>query len=201
MSFYSAQTAVIFDQVREEANWEGWRNMLLRRPNNLLPFAAAKELLNLCCAQDKGVQMIATSDIVGSVGRHHEFSRTFKPKSQFTEQRWRRVAEFYYRRGFDPIKVFKVSHIYFVVDGNHRVSVSRALNIKAICAHVYEFETQILLNHRDNQSSIRAKYHNMQKRVEGKRLSSKVSHELRNYSLVWAKGNRYTQGSDTKIVG
>ncbi|MBK8905675.1 MAG: hypothetical protein IPM53_31120 [Anaerolineaceae bacterium] len=153
MSIYSGQAAVAFDRVKGEADWEGWRNILLRRPNTLLSFTAVKKTLNLSSAQDIGVQTIAVNDIVGSVGRYSEFSRTFKPKNRFTEQRWRRVAESYYRRGFNPVKVFKVSHVYFVIDGNHRVSVSRALNIKTICAHIYEFKTQVTLNSLDDLNS------------------------------------------------
>lgn len=158
MSIYSGQAAAAFGRVKEEADWEGWRNILLRRPSNLLSFTAVKKILNLQLSKDMGIQEIAINDIVGSVGRYNEFSRTFKPRSCFTEQRWRRVAESYYWKGYDPITVFKASNVYFVVDGNHRVSVSRALNIKSIIAHVHEFETQIVLNNDDDLNSIHTKW-------------------------------------------
>jgi hypothetical protein len=45
-----------------------------------------------------------------------------------------------------------------VVDGNHRVSVSRTLNIKTIFAHVYEFEAHITLDNNDDLSSIYSKW-------------------------------------------
>ena len=158
MSIYSGQAAVAFGKMRKEAYWDAWRNILLRRPNKLLSFTAVKNILNLCCAQDIGIQNIAVDEIVGSQGRYNEFSRAFKPIRKFTEERWRRVAESCYQKGYDPIKVFKVSNIYFVVDGNHRVSVSRAMKSKTILAHVYEFDTPIILDKKDDLLNIRLKW-------------------------------------------
>jgi drug/metabolite transporter (DMT)-like permease len=68
------------------------------------------------------------------------------------------VAESYYRIGFDPVKVFKVSNIYFVIDGNHRISVSRALKNETIIAQVYEFDTPIILDKKDDLINIRRKW-------------------------------------------
>lgn len=158
MSIYSGHVAVAFNRVNEEAFWDGWRNFLLRRPNELLSFTAVKKTLNLHVAQDRGIVEIDIDDIVGSVGRFNEFSRTFKPKHKFTEERWRRVAESYHQKGYDPIKVFKVSNIYFVVDGNHRVSVSRSMKNKKILAYVYEFDTPIILDKKDDLLNIRLKW-------------------------------------------
>lgn len=154
MSVYSGQAAMFCERAIEEPFWEGWRKLFTRQPDKLLSFTAVQEILQLQLGQDKGIQEIAIGDIVGSVGRFNEFGRTFKPKHEFTKERLRRVADTFYRRGFDPIEVFKVSNVYFVVDGNHRVSVSRALNIKTIKARVYEFETQIALNQNDDLESI-----------------------------------------------
>ena len=157
MSVYSGQAAIAFARMKEKPFWEGWRKFFTRQPDTLLSFSAAEKILNLQLSQDMGIQKIAIDDIVGSLGRFNEFDRTFKPKHAFTEDRLRRVAESFYQRGFDPIEVFKVSNVYFVVDGNHRVSVSRALNIKSIVAHVYEFETKITLDKNDDLNSIYTK--------------------------------------------
>jgi hypothetical protein len=162
MSIYSGNAAVAFDRVKDEAYWDGWRNFLLRRPNELLSFTAVKKTLNLQAPRYMGIMEIELDAIVGSVGRFNEFSRTFKPTRQFTKERWRRVAEFYYQQGFNPIRVFKVSHVYFVTDGNHRVSVSRAMNLKTISAYVFEFETPVSINTEDDLLSIRRKWQAVQ---------------------------------------
>jgi nucleotide-binding universal stress UspA family protein len=45
----------------------------------------------------------------------------------------------------DPIEVYKVSEVYFVLDGNHRVSIARQEGVKTIQAHVIEVQTDIPL--------------------------------------------------------
>ncbi len=47
--------------------------------------------------------------------------------------------------GLPPIEVYKVGDVYFVRDGNHRVSVARALGNKSIQAHVWELPTSLTL--------------------------------------------------------
>ena len=158
MSNYCGQAAIAFERVEKKPFWDGWRKIFARKPNKLLSFSAVEKILNLQHNQDMGVQEIAIDDIVGSLGRYNEFDRTFKPKHDFTEDRLRRVAESYYHRGFDPIEVFKVSNVYFVVDGNHRISVSRAFNIKTIFAHIYEYKTPITLDIDDDLKSICIKW-------------------------------------------
>ena len=48
-----------------------------------------------------------------------------------------------YTTGFPPIKVYKVGDTYFVLDGNHRVSVAVHRGHKTIEAYVWEFETPV----------------------------------------------------------
>jgi nucleotide-binding universal stress UspA family protein len=62
--------------------------------------------------------------------------------------------------GLPPIEVYKVSEVYFVIDGNHRVSVARQEKWKTIEAHVIEIQTDIPLS-RDVQPDeliIKAEY-------------------------------------------
>jgi len=47
--------------------------------------------------------------------------------------------------GLDPVEVYKVSEVYFVLDGNHRVSIARQEGWKTIEAHVIEIQTDIPL--------------------------------------------------------
>jgi len=45
-----------------------------------------------------------------------------------------------------PIEVYQVGKTYFVVDGNHRVSIARQEGMKAIEAYVCEFVTPVGLS-------------------------------------------------------
>jgi nucleotide-binding universal stress UspA family protein len=48
-------------------------------------------------------------------------------------------------RGLPPIDVYQIGQVYFVADGNHRVSVARQRGAKTILAHVTEVHTKVRL--------------------------------------------------------
>lgn len=84
--------------------------------------------------------------IVGSVGRYNDFSRDFLPLNDSTEGRWARVkVAMTGLVGLPPIEVYKVGEAYFVLDGNHRVSVARQLDASYIQAYVNEVKTKVPL--------------------------------------------------------
>jgi hypothetical protein len=94
----------------------------------------------------KGTQMVPLEQIVGSVGRYRDFTRNFLPRAGVNEERWTRLdAALNTMEGFPPVELFKVGEVYFVKDGNHRVSVARANNSTHIEAYVTEIETDIPL--------------------------------------------------------
>jgi hypothetical protein len=87
-----------------------------------------------------GLRVVEVSKIVGSVGRHEAFDRTFMPKKASLAERWKRVDRAFHR-GLDmpAIRLYKVGNSYFVEDGNHRVSVARYQGVETIEADVIEF--------------------------------------------------------------
>jgi hypothetical protein len=82
---------------------------------------------------------------VGSVGRYRDFNRAFLPRAQVDPVRWNRIERLQGRIGLPPIDVFKVGDVYFVRDGNHRVSVARARKHKTIMARVVEIPVRVPL--------------------------------------------------------
>jgi hypothetical protein len=95
---------------------------------------------------EKGTQMVPLENIVGSVGRYRDFTRNFLPRAGVNEERWTRLdAALNTMEGFPPVELFKVGEVYFVRDGNHRVSVARANGSTHIEAYVTEIETDIPL--------------------------------------------------------
>jgi hypothetical protein len=95
---------------------------------------------------EKGTQMVPLENIVGSVGRYRDFTRNFLPRSAVNEERWTRLdAALNSMEGFPPVELFKIGEVYFVRDGNHRVSVARANGSTHIEAYVAEIETDIPL--------------------------------------------------------
>jgi hypothetical protein len=99
---------------------------------------------------EMGTQMVPLSKIVGSVGRYRDFTRTFLPRHGINAERWARVdAVMNSMEGFPPVELYRIGDVYFVRDGNHRVSVARANNLEQIEAYVTEIPTNVLLTQED----------------------------------------------------
>jgi len=116
---------------------------LNRRPQTLLSFEEVQERLRLTQNAYRGLQQVPLDQIVGSVGRYNDFTRTFLPLIEGDSWRWQRVAELQHEMGLPPIELYKVGDAYFVKDGNHRVSVARQFDAKTIEAYVWEYETPV----------------------------------------------------------
>jgi hypothetical protein len=88
----------------------------------------------------RGVRVVDTEKIVGSVGRRRDFDRCFMPLRAAAGDRWKRV-DLAFHRGVDlpPVSLYKLGDSYFVEDGNHRVSVARYHGVPGVEADVTEF--------------------------------------------------------------
>ena len=117
---------------------------LFRQSTDLWSFDDVKSRLRLQNPLYRGLHDIPLDRIVGSVGRYHDFTREFLPKNLDMQERWSRVyAQMNSLQGVPPIDVYQIDDVYFVRDGNHRVSIARQLNFDTIQAHVTELETPI----------------------------------------------------------
>src|SRR5258706_6119040 len=70
------------------------------------------------------------------------------PRNDIDKERWASVKAAIdgpSSMGLPPIDVYKVGEVYFVLDGNHRVSVARQEGFEYIQAHVIEVKTDIPL--------------------------------------------------------
>lgn len=116
------------------------------KSTQLLSYDEVAEKLKLQIRTERGLQNIPLDAIVGSVGRYADFTRTFLPRRVGDQQRWAGVkAAMESSHGLPPIEVYKVGDVYFVLDGNHRVSIARQEGFKTIQAHVIEFQTDVKL--------------------------------------------------------
>ena len=86
-----------------------------------------------------GRRTVEVSRVVGSVGRWREFDGGFMP-ARASAGRWKRV-DLAFRTGLDlpPVVLYKLGEDYYVIDGNHRVSVARFEGVEMIDAEVTEF--------------------------------------------------------------
>jgi len=116
------------------------------KSTRLLSYDEVAEKLKLRVRTERGLQQIPLDAIVGSVGRYTDFTRTFLPRRADDQERWARVkAAMEEGVGLPPIEVYKVGDVYFVLDGNHRVSIARQEGFDSIEARVIEFQTEVKL--------------------------------------------------------
>jgi nucleotide-binding universal stress UspA family protein len=128
-----------FSNVRAQASMQGVLAHLSGRPNELLSYEEIAQKLQLREHTERGVQAIPLKAIVGSVGRYTDFTRTFLPLYDTDMERWSRVkAAIDAGIALPPIDVYQVGEVYFVLDGNHRVSVARLKEMTHIRARVVE---------------------------------------------------------------
>jgi nucleotide-binding universal stress UspA family protein len=134
-----------FRDAHQQAALQEIIGRLTGRSTRLLSYDEVAKKLKLAGRTDRGVQQIPVKAIVGSVGRYTDFTRTFLPRQQDDEQRWARVKTVIDKGGMPPIDVYKVGEVYFVLDGNHRVSIARQNGMKLIDAYVIEIQTKVPL--------------------------------------------------------
>jgi hypothetical protein len=129
-----------FHQARGRAQWQDFLARLGGRSNDLLPFEALASALQVYQQVPRRLpEAIPLAKIVGSVGRYKDFTRDFLPRSPELAERWARIEDALDSlAGLPPIEVYKIGEVYFVADGNHRVSVARANGFQDIEAYVIE---------------------------------------------------------------
>lgn len=127
MSDESARTAEDhFGDARRRAFLRDLAAHIQGSPNTLLPYHEISRRTAPEGESYRGVQTIPVSKIVGSVNRFDDFDRKFLPRNSRTRKRWQRIDRAWHDGVPLPaIQVIQVGDIYFVKDGNHRVSVAR----------------------------------------------------------------------------
>jgi len=142
-------------QETAQRNWDRARRRLwlrkLLRPfcgasDELIPFERVQKELRLIQGHSHGVQEIALDRIRGSVGRYQDFTSSFLPRKRKLRQRWKQIDALSTTQGFPPITVYKVGDAYFVLDGNHRVSVALQAGMSTIEAHVLAYSGPVGLS-------------------------------------------------------
>ncbi|HZM22664.1 MAG TPA: universal stress protein [Anaerolineales bacterium] len=135
-----------FQAARQRASVQEILARFSGKSTQLLSYDEVAEKLKLRIRTERGVQHIPIDAIVGSVGRDTDFTRAFLPRSMVDKQRWANVkAAMEDGAGLPPIEVYKVGEVYFVMDGNHRVSIAKQEGFTSIEARVIEVRTNVPL--------------------------------------------------------
>lgn len=128
-----------FQRARSKAFLRDVWAHLQRRPNRLLPYDEVRQRVRAGIPIYRGLETVPINKITGSVNRFQDFDRTFLPAQDFTRDRWKNIGRaFYDDVNLPPVQLYKVGDAYFVMDGNHRVSVARQMGREFIDAEVHE---------------------------------------------------------------
>lgn len=153
-STFRNQAVQIFEQARRQAGMDQLTGRLTGRDTRLLPFEVIRRNLRQQSPLYQGIQHIPLDKIVGSAGRYNEMTRRFLPLTNSMKERWVNVTALAMTEGWTPVDLYKLGDVYFVKDGNHRVSAARQLGYPSIEAHVWEFPAEAPINPNDKLDDI-----------------------------------------------
>ena len=112
------------------------------------------------------MQVVPIKLIVGSEGRYKDFDNHFFPKSNFLKARWERVDSAVLQSiTLPPISLYEAGGLFFVRDGNHRVSVAKMKGQEYIDAEVVSLQSEIKLKPSTSKKNILKQVLNYEKRV------------------------------------
>jgi hypothetical protein len=148
------ETTMVNEQVRtdfERARQKAFRNELLsffsRRSNSLISFHEIRERYKPERESYRGMQEVPVRQIIGSFDRFRDFDRAFLPRHARSAGRWQNIDRAFHEDvRLPPVQLYKVGDVYFVKDGNHRVSVARERGVEFIDAEVIESHVRVPIN-------------------------------------------------------
>jgi hypothetical protein len=144
-----------FRRARSRATLEEIMARLTGKSAELLCYEDVRQNLGATAPSSRGRQDIPLDAIVGSVGRCADFTRSFLPLKDSDRARWAKVElATTDLRGLPPIEAYQIDQVYFVVDGNHRVSTARQLGAAYIQAYVTEVHTKLPLSPDDQPDDL-----------------------------------------------
>jgi len=143
-SFVHSQAREDFNKARSKATISQLLNTLTPDRQRLLSLEDVRNLLKPKTEIYKGMQIVPIEKIIGSEGRYKDFTSAFLPKHDFIRGRWESIDRAHLSDVILPaIKLYEIGGVYFVRDGNHRVSVARMQGVEAIDAEVIELDSEI----------------------------------------------------------
>ena len=165
-----------FDQARKEAALKEILAGLRGKKTGLLSFDEIQDRFSADPSASESVQTIPLDAVRGSVGRYNDFNADFLPTNAHDRERWAGVKlAMESNVDLPPIQVYRIGEIYFVIDGNHRVSIAKHRGDTEIRAKVTEIPARVDLSREDSVEDVilKAALNNF---LEVTRLDEGVAH-------------------------
>lgn len=135
-----------FNRARYREMFSSVLALLKNEKDQLLSLKEVKALLRPHGESYRGLRTVPIERIVGSEGRYLDFSKSFLPRREHLRGRWVRVNLAHYQQvTLPPVTLYEIGGVYFVRDGNHRVSVARTQGVEFIDAEVISLKSKLRL--------------------------------------------------------
>ena len=135
-----------FAKARNKAWINDLQNLIHPDKRRLLSFNDVKKMLKPKNEVYTGLKIVPIQKIVGSEGRYNDFDNHFLPRTNELKQRWINVDKAHLSDVvLPPIQLYELAGLYFVRDGNHRVSVAKAQGVEFIDAEVISLQSEVQL--------------------------------------------------------
>lgn len=140
------QASEDFDRAFWKAFWRKVISLLTGAKNELLPFDEVRRPMPMKGQHYLGLKEVPINQIIGSEGRYADFDRAFLPVQNRTKERWMNIDIAQYNQvNLPAVDLYKMGEVYFVRDGNHRISVARQRGQDFIDAFVTEIDIPVPL--------------------------------------------------------
>lgn len=151
----SAQTDSDFNKARNKALFNELLHFLSPEETKMISLGDMKKLLKPNNEVYEGLKVIPVNLIVGSESRFQDFDNHFFPKSLHLKTRWENIDRAHINGDtLPPITLYELGGLYFVRDGNHRVSVAKSMGIETLDAEVVSLQSEIKLKPGDTQKKM-----------------------------------------------
>lgn len=135
-----------FNRARKQALFSRLFSLFSPGRRELLSLTEVRQVIKPRGEHYRGLQQVPVDRIVGSEGRYQDFTKQFLPRREHLRHRWQSVDRAHLTDVIlPPIQLYEIGGVYFVRDGNHRVSVARAQGAVDIDAEVTALDSEIPL--------------------------------------------------------
>ncbi|MBU8914222.1 MAG: transcriptional regulator [Spirochaetales bacterium] len=160
--------------------------------NSMLSLREVREILRPSSESYRGIQAVPVSRIVGSEGRYADFNKQFLPRHEYLRSRWTRIDEAHLTDiPLPAIRVYEIGGVYFVRDGNHRVSVARSQGGLSIDAEVVSLGSEITLDPGMTRNDLKSSVIEYEKRQFYQ--TTRFGRIFPEYDLVFTATGRYDE--------
>lgn len=142
--YYEGLARDNFNRAKARAFFHRILNVITPEKEELLSLDEVRTMVPAKGESYQGLKTVPINLIVGSEGRYQDFNKRFLPKKEHLRGRWTSIDRAHLTDVIlPPVQLYEVGGVYFVRDGNHRVSVAKMQGVEAIDAEVTVLDSDI----------------------------------------------------------